>query len=502
MRHACLHWLSMRRAQLASDDGFTLVAAASVLAVLALLGSAVIALADRNVESSVTNRYDLRAQLAAEGALDAAQYRMAKTAGGLVGNVNGGSFLSIKNLDSSVANALCISVSAGGAPKLDLGNQSAGMCPEGSWEKLGNGTRMLIRQEELGVLKPGSIVSRKVIGVGQSGPSSHPVTRRMIMRLELRLDNTGSLSLIRRRGVAVCRGGYDSANPTAGCPNLPPPPGDDTTGSITPYEPTPPTDPDGSASAAPELVLAPHVDGTPEKGESLTVVPGQWKHLTSDSERTYQWFRCSTGTSCTAATTPPATTALTYPIPSGTWGNNWRWLVQETVTNHPGTPSAVAASAWSLATIAGQKHTGGDSSSGAYAVTTRSPRITTTSAFKQGNKATIDLGEWAVQGTTFGLLNLADLANNGLVSRQWMRCEPNGHSTPQAATAASAVASSCTDISGATSADRTLASPDVGYRLRARVTLKTCSFALLVCLSGWASNTVISQPSAVVQPAS
>jgi hypothetical protein len=467
-----------------------MVAATSVLAIVLLLGTAVIALATHNVQMTVENRSVLKAQLAAEGALDSAQYRLAKTAGGLVGNGNGGSFLSIKDLPGGLGNALCITVDVAGIPSPDLGNSNAGMCPAGDWESMGDDQKMLVRQQPLGVLKPNELISRIVVGVGRSGPASRPITRRMIMRLELKLDDLGRLSLIRRRGVAACKGAYDPDDAAAGCPQPPAPPTNATAGDST-FDPVEPTDPDPNAPAVPALTLAPHIDGTPEVGETLVAVPGQWRQLSADAVRSYQWFLCNGGV-CSTQGADAASSTRQGPLTSSSWGRgSWRWVLRETVTNNPGKANEASAYAWSMATLGNQAHTGGD----AYAVTTRSPRINGTA---QATKTlTLDAGQWAVRGDQFKLLNLEDLGDG--ITRTWYRCPASGVASGGMTTPGAAADATCAALSGSGST-RTLTSADVGSRLRARVELRTCGFALLVCFDD-AKNYVLTQATPVVRAA-
>lgn len=501
--------------RLSDEAGFTLVAASSVMTILMLVGAATIALTNVDLQQVPRNRAGLRAQLAAESALDAAQYRMAKTAGGLLGKSGGGSLISIGALDQDAANLLCIKLDTQtNTPALDVGNQHAGMCPEGAWEKLGDGTEMLIRQQQLGVLAPRQVVSRVVVGVGRASDGSRPVTRRVIMRIELKLDDTGNLSLIRRRGVALCTGAYDSASPMTGCPTPSAPPTASTAGNNDePTVPTP-TVPEPVGDGTPKLQLVPHVDGVPEEGETLTVQPGQWSQLTGDAQRIYTWYRCSSSSSActtvkTGTTSDPA--ASYGPLTPADHGDgSTTFAVRETVTNNPGASTAKTASALSVATLSGQNHTlvcrGLDVlgacigvQSRSWSVSTRPPRITGT--FKVGQSLTVDDGSWVTRSsdaTTSGTFALIDLtALGGGLTRTWYRCNAIGSSVADASTVGAV--SGCTQVG--TGRSRTVVAADVGKRLIGRSTVNACAVTLLnlLCIIP-ANNHALTQATPIVVP--
>lgn len=498
------------RARAAADGGFTLVAAMSVMTILLLVGAATIALANSDVEQVPRNRNELRAQLAAESGLDAAQYRMAKTAGGLLGKSDGGALVSLRTLDEDVANLLCIEVDLQtGKPLLDVGNQNAETCPPGQWEPLGDGTRMQIRQQQLGLLKPGEIVSRKVVGIGQAESGGRTTTRRMIMRIELKLDDAGNLSLIRRRGVALCRGGYDPDSPFDGCPTPSSPPTSSTAGDDTPFTVPQPATPEPAGDGTPQLQLVPHIDGTPEEKESLTVVPGQWRHVTADATRRYDWYRCTTSCAVVKSTTT-ADAATTYgPLTESNHGDSKSWVVRETVTNNPGKSNEKSAVAWSLGTLTGQQH--GDGCNGlpigglcvgggfrTWSVTSRTPRITGTP--RVGTPLTVnDANSWVSRSSnssSSSVYALIDLTGGG-VTRTWYRCAAVGSSIPDANGGGSIAG--CTEVG--TGPTRAVVAADIGKRLVARSTISSCGSTLLglVCTSK-ATNAVVTQATALVTP--
>jgi len=504
--------LRAARERAGDEGGFTLVAASAVLAVLMLVGTATLALANVDVQQVPGNRAELRAQLAAESGLDAAQYRMAKTAGGLLGKSGGGSLISLNNLDEDAANLLCISVDLQtGTPLLDVGNQNAGICPPGPWESMGDGTRMQIRQQQLGVLKAGEIVSRNVVGVGQSrAGTGRTVTRRMIMRIELRLDDAGSLSLIRRRGVAACRGTYEPDKPFDGCPTPSSPPTSSTAGDNTAPQIPDPTVPEPVGDGTPKLALVPHIDGTPEEGESLTVVPGQWRHLTGDATRKYDWYRCTSA--CTLVKSTSGTDAATTygPLTSANHGDGSRyWVVRETIVNNPGSSAPKTASAWSVGTLSGQDHgnvcRGLDVlgaclgvSSRSWSATARAPRIVGTA--KVGETLTIDdANSWVLRSSdsttsgTFALINLTTLG--GDVVRTWYRCNEVGSSVTSGDSSGSL--SDCAQVGTGTT--RKAVAADVGRRLVARSTVSACGATLLnlLCVAK-ATNAVVTQGTPVI----
>lgn len=504
------HTLRAVRARAADEDGFTLVAAMSVMVVLLLVGAATIALANTDVQQVPRNRNELRAQLAAESGLDAAQYRMAKTAGGLLGKSGGGSLVSLANLNEDLANLLCIQVDLQtGTPLLDVGNQNAGVCPPGPWEALGDGTRMQIRQQQLGVLKPGEIVSRKVVGIGEAQSGGRTTTRRMIMRVELKLDDAGNLSLIRRRGVALCQGGYDPADPFDGCPTPSSPPTSSTAGNDTPFTVPPPTAPEPAGDGTPRLMLVPHIDGTPEEQETLTVVPGQWRHVTGDATRRYDWYRCKD--SCTVVkSTTAADAATTYgPLTQSNHGDDYSWVVRETVTNNPGKTNEKSVVAWSLGTLRDQQH--GQGCTGLpvaglclgngyriWSVSARTPRIT--GSPRVGQTLTVDDAKsWVSrsdESSSSKVFALIDLSGGG-VTRTWYRCAAVGSNVADASAGGSVAGAGCDQVG--TGATRQVVAADVGKRLVARTTVSSCGSTLLglVCLSK-ATNAVVTRATARV----
>jgi len=166
----------------------------------------------------------------------------------------------------------------------------------------------------------------------------------------------------------------------------------------------------------------PTTSGSAQQGQTLSASTGAW---TGDAPISYSfaWQRCgSSGGSCTDIS---AAMAQTYLVASSDVGSTLRVVV--TASNTAGTSTAASSP------------TGVVAPPGDKPAPTSQP--TPQGTAQVGNTLTISPGTWS--GTT-----------PISFSYQWQRCASNG---------------TCTSISGATNS-YTVASADVGYRLRAVVT--------------------------------
>lgn len=230
-----------------------LIAAMAVLAFVLIMGMASLALADRSVNQTVTNRNALKAEAAAEAAVDIAAYRLAKSitgqgAQGLI-SLNLGATPGSGGVLENVQTLACLTVSAGSQyPVLDTGSVRATgadaarpFCPLGAWEDFEDLTQLnsSLQLQVDAADASGGLIIRRIVGLGRSGPPGGETYRRVIAEYQLQLGAAGGaglteLKLFRRRSFAVCKGSWDSSGsdasragptrPSLGCPkpaNLP-----------------------------------------------------------------------------------------------------------------------------------------------------------------------------------------------------------------------------------------------------------------------------------------
>jgi hypothetical protein len=188
----------------------------------------------------------------------------------------------------------------------------------------------------------------------------------------------------------------------------------------------------GSARAltAPGNTAPPTITGTAAKGQTLVAGTGTWSGTTPIAF-TFIWQRCdSSGANCSPIS---GGTNTTYVLVSDDVGKRIRVLV--TASNSDGSASALS-DATAVVT---------DVNSGAPQ-NTGQPSISGTPT--QGQRLTATSGTWTgAQPISF--------------SYQWVHCPSDGGAPD---------GSNCTNIAGATGTSYVLASSDVGWRIRIRVT--------------------------------
>lgn len=177
--------------------------------------------------------------------------------------------------------------------------------------------------------------------------------------------------------------------------------------------------------AAPTNTALPTISGNATAGQILTAAPGTWSGTTPITY-TYQWLKCdSAGNNCASI---PGETTIHRLVDTGDVGHRLRVRVK--ATNSGGSASATStASAVIAATGSGAP------------VNTKEPSISGSTV--QGQTLTANRGSWSG-------------ASPITYTYQWLRCDAN--------------AANCGAIAGETSSNRTIASDDVGHRLRVRVT--------------------------------
>ena len=183
-----------------------------------------------------------------------------------------------------------------------------------------------------------------------------------------------------------------------------------------------PTDPTSVLpTLAPVNSGAPVVTGTAQEGQTLTTSDGSW--LDDPTSYSYQWQDCdSTGIICTDIS---GATSASYTLEASDVGDTIRAVV--TAANAGGSTAA---------------------SSGATAVVTTPP--------PPSNTALPSISGSTVQGQTLSTANGTWTGSPTSDAYQWQDCNSSG--------------ASCTNITGATSANYTLTSADVSHTIRAVVT--------------------------------
>ena len=159
----------------------------------------------------------------------------------------------------------------------------------------------------------------------------------------------------------------------------------------------------------------PVVSGTAEQGDTLTTSNGSWSG--SPTSYGYQWQRCSS--SCSNIS---GATSSSYTLAAADVGDTVRSVV--TATNAGGSTPADSAQTGTVSAPPAPSNTG-------------LPVVSGTA--QEGDTLTTSNGSWSGSPTSYGY--------------QWQRC-----------------ASSCSNISGATSSSYTLAAADVGDTVRSVVT--------------------------------
>jgi hypothetical protein len=205
--------------------------------------------------------------------------------------------------------------------------------------------------------------------------------------------------------------------------------------------------------ALPVNTSQPTIAGTAAVGATLTGSQGTWSN--APTSFAYQWVRCGAdggapdGSDC--AYIPGASTTA-YIVSSADAGFRLRFRV--TATNGDG-PQTAASNATALVS--------------AVPVRTSDPVVSGSAV--QGQTLKTTNGGWSSPTTITAF------------TYQWVRCGTDGGNS---------TGSNCASISGATSNSYTLASGDVGHRMRVRVTAKNSA----------GSSTAASNPTGTVQASS
>jgi Tfp pilus assembly protein PilX len=198
----------MRRA-LAREDGFTVIAAAAVLVVVALLVDASLALVLRRESTSVRDRSVARAVAAADAAADVAAWRMNRA---LVSTGSAG----LLGLTGDVVRQLgCTAVSVGSFAVV-RGTSGATWCDWTPWESLDAGASFRYRTSmDLTVVGAGAsqTITRRVLADGRAGGRE----RRVLITLKLDLTSGNPTRLWKRWRYAACTAQATSSAPDSGC---------------------------------------------------------------------------------------------------------------------------------------------------------------------------------------------------------------------------------------------------------------------------------------------
>jgi hypothetical protein len=174
-------------------------------------------------------------------------------------------------------------------------------------------------------------------------------------------------------------------------------------------------------SSQPTNSTAPSISGGPIQGQDLTASPGKWSGQPAPAF-TYQWERCdANGSACGAIA---GATASLYTLSANDVGSTVRVVV--TASNNSGTASAPSAVTAVVTAVQ------------AIAPTNSNPPAVSGSA-QQGQTFTAVPGSWSGSPAP-------------VVTLQWQRCDQSG--------------SSCSDVTGATSATYDLGAADVGATIR------------------------------------
>jgi fibronectin type 3 domain-containing protein len=185
--------------------------------------------------------------------------------------------------------------------------------------------------------------------------------------------------------------------------------------------------------AAPVNTSLPTISGTAASGQTLAASTGSWSG-TAPITFTYQWRRCdSAGANCSSI---DGATSTTYVLQSADVGSRLRVVV--TASNADGLASAPSEPTAVVTAGDGPQYSGEPQISGSLAV---------------GQTLSTTNGTWSgSQPMTFAY--------------QWMRCGADGGSSD---------AGNCAAIAGATRTTYVLASTEVGFRIRVRVTASNSS---------------------------
>lgn len=214
------------------------------------------------------------------------------------------------------------------------------------------------------------------------------------------------------------------------------------------------------SAAAPSNTSPPTITGDPIVGQTLTATSGAWS-TASPITFTYAWLRCDTaGASCALAGA-----GQTYLVATADIGSTLR--VEVTATNTDGSAAAVSSQTAVVTAPVAPANT-------AEPVISGSP--------VEASTLTATNGTWTgTSPITFAY--------------QWVRCGADG-GLPDG--------SDCAAIAGATSSSYTLASADVGSRLRVRVTATNGAGTQTVASNATSiveASTALGPPRNTVEPA-
>ncbi len=201
-----------------------------------------------------------------------------------------------------------------------------------------------------------------------------------------------------------------------------------------------------SAPQAPANTALPAIGGTGQEGQVLTTSTGTWSN--SPTGYAYQWRRCdSTGGACASVT---GATAAQFTLSSADVGKTLRAVVM--ATNAGGSNSATSAATAVVQT---------DGSLSAAASSGEHGAARDRRDGQEGQVLTTSTGTWSNSPTGYAY--------------QWRRCDSTG--------------GACASVTGATAAQFTLSSADVGKTLR----------AVVMATNAGGSNSATSAATAVVQ---
>jgi type II secretory pathway pseudopilin PulG len=192
------------------EQGFTIVPAMVVLVVVVTLGAAVLGLALRRQETSVADRWVVRAAQAADAGADIAGWRLNRT---LVSAGTAG----LAGLATDTARQLgCTQV---GATGFAVVKGSGSWCAATGWASIGDGAEYSYTLSlDANALGSGldDVVVRKVVVTGRS----RGVQRRLLVVFRLDVDPSHPSALFRRWHEVRCPAIASGAAPDAGCPDV------------------------------------------------------------------------------------------------------------------------------------------------------------------------------------------------------------------------------------------------------------------------------------------
>lgn len=195
--------------RLRQEEGFTIIAAAAVLVVVALLVDASLALVLRRENTSVRDRSVARAVAAADAAADVATWRMNRAL------VSGGS-AGLLGLTGNVVRQLGCTAVAVGSFSVIQGQGGQTWCDWTPWEDLGSGASFRYRTSmDLTVVGAGAsqTITRRVLADGRAGGRE----RRVLVTVKLDLTSGSPTRLWKRWRYAACTAAATSSTPDSGC---------------------------------------------------------------------------------------------------------------------------------------------------------------------------------------------------------------------------------------------------------------------------------------------